>query len=122
MTEDRRNVSILRKIIKYCDEIADTIALFGDSPESLSSNKIYQNASAMCILQIGELAGHLSENFRRTHPTMPWQDIKAMRNFAAHDYEKFEVKFLWGTMINDVPALRAYCQSIVEHQEPTAGQ
>jgi uncharacterized protein with HEPN domain len=116
MNKDKRDVSILRKIVNYCDEIAETIAHFGASPELLMRNKIYQNASAMCILQIGELTGHLSEDFRFTHPAMPWQDIKAMRNLAAHEYEKFEPQYLWDTMINDIPALRAYCQHIVEQQ------
>jgi len=117
MNKDRRDASILRKIANYCDEIADTIAFFGSSYDLLNDNKIYQNAAAMCILQIGELAGHLSEDFRLSHSDMPWRQIKTMRNIAAHDYENFNLKYLWDTMIEDIPQLREYCNKIIQQNQ-----
>ena len=38
------------------------------------------------ILQIGELAGKLSDDFRHEHNQIPWQQIKATRNIVAHSY------------------------------------
>jgi uncharacterized protein with HEPN domain len=40
--------------------------------------------------------------------------MKAMRNVAAHDYENFDLVALWNTICNDIPALREYCEKILE--------
>ena len=109
----RRNVDILLKMVGYCDEIDETIELFGKSYETFASNKTYKNATAMCILQIGELAGHLSDDFRATYPGMPWQDMKGMRNVAAHRYGDIDLETLWGTITTNIPALREYCDTII---------
>jgi uncharacterized protein with HEPN domain len=64
----------------------------------------------MNVLQIGELASHLSKDFRLAHDHIPWRDIIDMRNIAAHHYTKFSVKTLWTTIINDIPTLKTFCQ------------
>lgn len=41
----------------------------------------------MSLLQIGELAGHLSEDYRETTKEFVyWPAIKGMRNVFTHDY------------------------------------
>ena len=61
---DDRNIYILEKIIKYCDEIDQANEDFGKSFEILNSKSSYKNAVAMCILQIGELITHLTDDFK----------------------------------------------------------
>jgi uncharacterized protein with HEPN domain len=63
----------------------------------------------MCILQIGELVNVLSEDFRATHDTMPWREIKRMRDKAAHHYGQFDVNTLWETVTIDIKPLKEYC-------------
>ena len=70
----------------------------------------------MKILQIGELTTQLSAQFKESHNKIPWQDIKDMRNIAAHGYHKFDNERAWGTMTEDIPALREYCQRVIEHE------
>ena len=111
---NRRDIDILEKMIGYCNEISETVAHFGNSFETLSHSKIYKNAAAMCILQIGELAGHLSNDFRIMHSEMPWREMKEMRNVAAHSYGKFDLKKLWETISEDIPALCEYCDKIIQ--------
>ena len=45
---------------------------------------------------------------------MPWRDIKAMRNIAAHNYGEIDVDILWETATNDIPLLKDYCQSFID--------
>ena len=113
MNNKDRDALILKKIIKYCTEADATIQLFGDSVEKLRNDSIYKNATAMCVLQIGELVGHLSEDVVGKYPEMPWKQIKAMRNIAAHGYEEFDVDILWQTLKTDLPALCEYCKKII---------
>jgi uncharacterized protein with HEPN domain len=112
-----RDAVIIKKIIKYCEDIDRTNKIFGDSREALAGNSVYMNALAMCILQIGELTIHISTEFKSSFADIPWNDIRGMRNIAAHHYGDFSVKYLWDTIQGDIPDLRAFCkQRIVEYE------
>ncbi|MCL1803821.1 MAG: DUF86 domain-containing protein [Eubacteriaceae bacterium] len=113
MNVNSRDIRILKNISKYCLEAEAAIHLFGDSVEILRVNSIYKNATAMCILQIGELVGHLSEGMLEKYNEMPWKQIRAMRNIAAHGYADFDIDILWQTLKVDLPALYEYCLKIV---------
>jgi len=113
MDKAKRDLSIISHILAYCIEIEQTAAHFGNTFESFDSDKIYRNAATMCILQIGELAGRLSEEFKETHPSVPWRSIKAMRNIAAHAYGSISIPDVWDTITHDIPTLKAYCRQIL---------
>ena len=75
-----RDEIILKKIIQYSDEISATIERFSLTSESFTDDFVAKNAISMCILQIGELVGNLSEDFKSANNAMPWRDIKAITN------------------------------------------
>ena len=110
-----RDLSILAHIVSYCDQIDETIARFGNSPTIFSSDPIYRNAAALCILQISELVGKLTEEFRTQHPAIPWRQIKAMRNIVAHNYGTVDPETTWEIITEDIPELKKYCQVILNH-------
>lgn len=109
-----RDGHILEHIVSYCLQIEETIQRFGDSVETFQTDVIYRNAVALCILQIGELVGNLSEDFRAKHSTIPWRQIKAMRNIVAHKYGTIDPDTTWEIIKDDIPALQNYCQSILD--------
>lgn len=45
----------------------------------------------MCILQIGELSGYLSEDFKEIYSDVSWESIKGMGNFMAHRYGNIDM-------------------------------
>jgi uncharacterized protein with HEPN domain len=106
----KRDIDILKHLIKHCQEIELTRQRFGDAFEVLKEDFVYKNAVAMNVLQIGELSTHLSKDFRLAHDHMPWRDIIDMRNIAAHHYTKFNTKTLWETINYDIPRLKIFCQ------------
>ena len=75
-----RDSSILRHMVGYCQQIQKSVERFGDSFEVFQADPDYKNSVALCVLQIGELSGQLSEEFKDTHREIPWREIKAMRN------------------------------------------
>ena len=113
MPECQRDNSILEHMLSYCVDIEDTVQRFGDSYEAFSHDKAYRNACAMCILQIGELAGHLSADFRAAHADMPWKAIRGMRNVVAHAYADISFQTTWDTIKNDIPALKNFCVGLL---------
>ena len=109
-----KNTIILKKIIQYTDEITFTLDKLNLDLEKLETDFIAKNALSMCILQIGELAGKLTDDFKEKYSKMPWQNIKSMRNIAAHNYGEFDIEVLWETVTNDIPELKEYCQNITD--------
>ena len=112
-SNENRDLYIFRKIVQYCVEAEETVTRFGDSIDILRTDNIYKNATAMCILQIGELISHLSDSIIDKYNEMPWRQIKGMRNIAAHGYEEFDVEILWQTLKTDLPSLKEYCKLIL---------
>lgn len=109
-----RNINILEHIVNYCDQIEETIRRFGDTYNAFLEDVIYRNAAAMCVLQIGELTGKLSDDFRDAHPGAPWRQIKGMRNIVAHSYGTVDPETTWEILTEDIPQLKAYCVQIIE--------
>jgi uncharacterized protein with HEPN domain len=113
----RKDADLLRHIIKYCDEIDEAVAHFGNSFDVLRLSSPYRNAVAMCVFQIGEMSVHLSDDFKAENSAIPWKQIRGMRNIAAHNYGDFSLKQLWNTITEDVPMLREYCRNILQQHE-----
>ena len=119
MKKAERNHNILEKILVYCGQIDEAMHDYGDNYAAFTNSSTYRNAVCMCILQIGELAAHLSDDFKNQYNAMPWQQIKGMRNFFAHKYQKIDIAEVWDTMQKDIPALRSYCEEILQSLDQT---
>lgn len=87
---------------------------FGRDHELFRADQIYRNAAALCILQIGELTGKLTDDFKAQHPNIPWRQIKAMRNIVAHSYGTVDTDTTWEIITEDIPVLKSYCQFILD--------
>ncbi len=113
-----RDKSILTGIKRYCDDIASFIERFGRDFGTFTSDRAYFSAISMCILQIGELSGRLSEEYRaETGEKIPWVNIRGMRNLVAHDYGSLDEELVWETALYDIPHLRDFCASELENME-----
>lgn len=108
---------IFLKIISYCEQIQQARSLLGDSLDQFLANTIYQNACCMCILQIGELAGKLSEEARGETPEIPWKQIRGMRNICAHNYGEIDPVSTWATIQKDIPALKINCEAMLSRTD-----
>jgi uncharacterized protein with HEPN domain len=64
---DNRSADVLRRIISYCNEISEAIQRFGEDYEVFARDSVYKNATALCVLQIGELTTHLTDDFKQTY-------------------------------------------------------
>lgn len=101
----------IKHIRDYCREIAKTISRYGNDFEVYLSDVDYQRSVSFSILQIGELSGGLSEQFRKeTADRVQWGPMKAMRNLVAHNYGKMDQAIIWETATVDIPALLRFCE------------
>lgn len=111
---NNRNADILRRIISYCNDISEAIQRFGEDYTVFTQDSVYKNATALCVLQIGELTTNLTSDFKQTYTGVPWTQIKALRNVVAHSYGKLDDESLWETITSDIPKLKEYCSSIIQ--------
>ena len=111
----KKDINILEHIQSYCEDISNTIIRFGKNKELFERDKDYRNSVCMSLLQIGELAGHLTDEFRmETQKTIPWQTIRGMRNLFAHNYGAMDIDRIWETAICDIPPLCSFCIQIIQ--------
>lgn len=105
-----RDFQIVKKMIKYCEEIFATHKFFNSSFELFkdSSGFVYRNSITMPIMQIGELAKLLSDDFLKEHNTISWREIKGMRDFFAHHYGLMDYNIVWDTSHKDITKLHKY--------------
>jgi uncharacterized protein with HEPN domain len=113
MAEYNKNLHIIARIHAYCLEIEVLIERFGQTKEAFEADFAYRNACAMSVLQIGELATRLTDDFREQYNGVPWKLIRAMRNVFAHDYDNMNVAQTWKTITIDIPQLKEYCGEIM---------
>ena len=105
-----RGRNIISHMLKYCDEVETAHDDFSHSKEKFMNSSTYRNAVTMPILQIGELANHLSEEFKQQHKQIPWNEMRGIRNLMAHQYHSVDFEIIWDTSRADIPALREFCK------------
>lgn len=108
-----RDRIVLQKIAAYCEQIRQTHAFFHDDQELFFDERegfVYRNSVAMPVLQIGELAKRLSEDFLSENKAVPWRAIMGMRDIFAHHYGSVDYQELWQTTHEDVLELSRFVQ------------
>lgn len=108
----------MEHIYDYCKNIDETVERFGSSFESFHSDRAYHDLICFYLLQIGELAGDLSEQMRTASADcMEWGQMKGMRNIVAHHYGSIRLDIVWNTVVNDIPKLKGFCEKYLEHPQ-----
>ena len=55
---------------------------------------------------IGEAIASAISELKMTDPTMPWAQIRGMRNMVIHEYFRVDVAIIWETVKTDIPMLK----------------
>lgn len=114
MKISERDFSIIEKIYNYCCEIDEAHNEYNKSFTSFQNNSVYRNAVCLCLMQIGELSNHLSDEFKAEYSNIPWRAIRGMRNVVAHEYGHIDVETVWETADNGTTELADFCKSIID--------
>ena len=105
----------IQHILDYCNAIEKTVQRYGNSFEIFDQDEDFQRSISFSILQIGELSGGLSEEYRKkTSTRIQWGPIKGMRNMVAHSYGSMDRQIIWETAIVDIPTLKQFCEEQLE--------
>jgi uncharacterized protein with HEPN domain len=64
-------------------------------------------AETRCLEIISEASRRLPEAMKLRHPAIPWRQIAGAGNVYRHDYEDVAARYVWDTVMRDLPGLRA---------------
>ncbi len=121
--KDKSDIDILRHMLRYCNNIEELIQRFGNDFSIFEKDIAFRDAVSMNILQIGELTGRLSEEYRsRTSSEIPWKAIKGMRNLFAHNYLQMDTEVIWSTAVESIPQLQEFCKIQIQNDEYLSDQ
>lgn len=73
--------------------------------KKFESDKMLRYAVERQLLVIGEAARHLSENFKKNVPSVPWSAIIGLRNIIAHEYGEILTERVWLVAVRDLKGL-----------------
>ena len=76
---------------------------YGKDFAIFTDDKDYQKSVIFDILQIGELSGKLSPEYRSaTAELVPWVKVKGLRNIVVHNYGNVDLGEIWGIVESDI--------------------
>lgn len=82
--------------------------------DEFENNELIQSWIVRHLQIIGEASSRLSEDFRNSHPEIPWPKIIGMRNILVHDYFGIDKAIVWAAVENELPTLRIHIEKIIK--------
>ena len=64
----------------------------------------------MSVLNIGELAKTLPQEYKEEHSSIPWKKIAGMRDIAAHGYHIMNDNIIWDVEMHSIPELLEFLE------------
>jgi len=111
---DKKDIVILKKIleeIRYLDNLVKTMSVY----EEFDAEEKTKRATAMTLINIGELANHLSKEFQKSQTDFPIRGAVDLRNVAAHGYHILRFKDIWHTVQTSIPDLKVKIEKLLKH-------
>jgi uncharacterized protein with HEPN domain len=109
----------MQRDISYFSDILVSSKLAVEYLEKISFDEFIQNTAIQdAVIRrieiIGEAANRIGEQSKKKYDHLPWIEMKGMRNLLIHEYDEIDLKEVWNTVKNDLPALIIEMEKIVD--------
>lgn len=105
----------LGHIVKACEEI---FAYSQDkTPADVLQDRPIQTLLIYNLQIVGEAASRLSEEFKRSHPEVPWAKMISMRHRMVHDYLRVDLDIVLTTVGLRLPEVLAGVKAILKEDQ-----
>lgn len=111
MRPDGGDVAYLWDMRRFATEVTQLVA--GTTYHEFVADWQKRRAVERCIEVIGEVATHVSKQFRDAHLEIPWRGLAAQRNVLAHQYDDIRIDAIWRVATIRVPELLLLLQPIL---------
>lgn len=101
-------------IIKILEEIKIGLKMIQNTNiENFLKDEVTKRATAMTVINIGELVKNITDETRRKYPKIQWKAIAGMRDIAAHKYQTLRMEDVFYTMNVDLVVLKGGIVAII---------
>lgn len=87
-------------------------ALLGKTFMEFQKDRTLVLATLACVQIIGEASNHIPEEVKAKYNSIPWNEIRGMRNRITHEYFEVDESLLWETVQTDFLALKLELKKI----------
>jgi uncharacterized protein with HEPN domain len=84
----------------------------GKNFSSFQNDRTAVLATLACVQILGEASNHIPEDVKVNYSSIPWNEIRGMRNRITHAYFEVDESILWETIKSDFPVLKMELQKI----------
>lgn len=103
MDNPKNNAYYIQKIRKDLEFI---VAHMRDvDMEEMNANEVLLDSMLFRMIQISENAKRLTDEYKLSHPYVPWNALSGLRNRIVHDYGNVDLNIVYETLKNDIPEL-----------------
>lgn len=99
------DLRILNLMIEKIDRLTSIIKQ--NTLKEIESNFVLSDSLQYEFEKLYEDTTRLSSEFRITHRDFPYDELRAIRNRVAHDYESVIIEILYDTVNKNIPDLKA---------------
>lgn len=77
----------------------------GKTKEKIESEEVLIDSIMFRLVQISENSDKLTPAFKSANASLPWREIKGMRNRIVHDYGFIDMTIIYDTVTKDIPKM-----------------
>lgn len=63
---------------------------------------------------VGEATSNLSDEVKSRDPSLPWDEMRGLRNIVAHAYHRVDPARVWRVVTRDLPETHEKIQALLE--------
>jgi uncharacterized protein with HEPN domain len=90
-------ITFAEKVLAYTEDM---------DQRAFTESSITFDAVLRNLELIGEAATRVPDDFRQSHPEIPWRMVIATRNRLIHAYLGIDSDIIWSIIRDDIPSLR----------------
>jgi len=80
----------------------------------LADDQVRFNGSLLLLSNIGEHVGKISDDIKSKYPSIPWRQVRGLRNRIAHDYTGIDYEMVFDVIHNDLPTLKTDLETLLK--------
>ena len=84
--------------------------------DSFHSSSITIDAVIRNLEIIGEAASHIPKDAVQKAPSLPWKEMRGMRNLLAHQYFGANIKTIWDTVQHNLPPVVPLLRALLDEE------
>ena len=108
-------------LLAHMRDCLDRIFEYTDGERSrFKDSRLVQDATIRNLQTLAESSQRLSSEIKGTEPQIPWRELAGFRNVIVHGYLGVDLGAVWLVIEQDLPALTAAVNRMIEYLEPDA--